>query len=526
MLILRIRRAEVALADGRLDEAYEQAIREDVRQHRKGQRLTDRLAKRLLERGQLHASQGQFAAALFDYERAARLGGNQASLIKLRDEARRAMRSLQDQQRRQEHLVSAARKQIRVGELTVGARVVDQLGETDAVSAELVEEIALKRASTEAVLQRADAAWRRQDYAATVEALQEVKRSQPRNQRAAELTQQVTRELVNQTRDAVRAGRLDQASLVLKQITPLSEDDWEVVEMVRVLQQCNEAAARIRKGQLQDAQHNLARLAQALPNATWVEQAVLQADEAVRAVNQILSGPLGLVDSQPRAMPGPLPIQARARDGAEKEDAGGGVSDVVPHNFLLQVDGAGSYVVSASASTSIGPASSSRSADIGLLAPSHLPTVRIERLDGDYFLRSPQPVRVNQREVTDKLLSSGDQVVLGPRCGFRFLLPNAASTTAVLDLTGARMARQDVRRVVLLDQSLVLGSNRTAHIVVHEHTPKVVLRLRDRQLCYRKPGDFRVNGNAPASVVIPMERPVQVGDLNLVVTGLNEQPSV
>ena len=36
MLALRIRKAEVAVKDGRLDEAYQMAVREDVRDHRKG----------------------------------------------------------------------------------------------------------------------------------------------------------------------------------------------------------------------------------------------------------------------------------------------------------------------------------------------------------------------------------------------------------------------------------------------------------------------------------------------------------
>ena len=528
MLILRIRRAEVALADGRLDEAYDQTIREDVRQHRKGQRLADRLAKRLIERGQLHAAQGQFTQALFDYERAARLGGNQADLVKLRDEASRSLRAVQDEQRRHEHLVSAARRQIQVGELSVGAKVVDQLGETGTASAELVEEIALKRASTDAVLQRAEAAWQRQDYTATVEALQEVKRTQPRNQRAAELTQQVTRELVSQTKDAVNAGRLEQASLVLQQITPLSSDHWEVIELMRALHQCREAASRMQNGNLQQAHHNLSRLAQSLPDADWVQQAMKNTDEAIAAVSRVLSGPLGLIDSNPTSMSNTQPFkeQVAARAHRRQAFAAGSPSDTVPDRFLMQVDGAGSYIVSRTTSTAIGPASSSRPTDIALLAPSHLPTIRIERLDGDYFLRSSQPVRVNKREVTDKLLSDGDQVVLGPRCSFRFLLPNAASTTAVLDLTGARLARQDVRRVVLLDQSLVLGSNRTAHIVVHEHTPNIVLHLRDRQLCYRESNNFRVHAASVRSVIIPWERPVQVADLNLVVTGLNERPVV
>lgn len=68
MLPLRIRKAEVALADGRLEEAWQQAIREDVRDHRKGQRLIGRLTKAYEKRARVHLDAGNHAAALTDAE--------------------------------------------------------------------------------------------------------------------------------------------------------------------------------------------------------------------------------------------------------------------------------------------------------------------------------------------------------------------------------------------------------------------------------------------------------------------------
>ena len=44
MLILRLKQAETAVADGRLDEAFEIVQSEQIRQHRRGQKLIGRLA--------------------------------------------------------------------------------------------------------------------------------------------------------------------------------------------------------------------------------------------------------------------------------------------------------------------------------------------------------------------------------------------------------------------------------------------------------------------------------------------------
>ena len=148
--------------------------------------------------------------------------------------------------------------------------------------------------------------------------------------------------------------------------------------------------------------------------------------------------------------------------------------------------------------TTIGPISSSEGPSVGLLAPANLPTVSVERLDEDYFLRCDGSVQVNGKCVSEKLLSHGDRISLGPRLELRFLLPNAASTSAVLELTSAKMPRQDVRRIILLDESIVLGNNATAHVRVRGLQESVVLHLRHGQLHYRVAGAGRPTARTPS----------------------------
>ena len=80
-MILRIRQAECALADGRLDEAFEIAQADDVRGHRHGQRLIGRLARAMIRRGQENLAAGRFQPALLDCNRAEKLGGTTSEEI-------------------------------------------------------------------------------------------------------------------------------------------------------------------------------------------------------------------------------------------------------------------------------------------------------------------------------------------------------------------------------------------------------------------------------------------------------------
>jgi hypothetical protein len=199
--------------------------------------------------------------------------------------------------------------------------------------------------------------------------------------------------------------------------------------------------------------------------------------------------------------------------------AAGSAADALPSRFVLQVDGAGSFLVVTQPRVTLGPVSSSLQPDVALLAEATASVAAIERVDEDYFLRAAGPMAVNGRASAGKLLASGDEIALSPRCRFTFRLPSAASTSAVLDLTGTRYPRADVRRVILLDRELVVGPGVGAHVRIDELTEKVVLHVRDGRLFVQTSQTVLVGGNevAPRSAV-PVGAHVKAGGLSFVVT--------
>ena len=73
-LFVRIRAAERALQDGRIDEALAAATQPDVRDHRRGRRLLDELARPLVARARLHLQAGRYQPALEDLDRLSAIG--------------------------------------------------------------------------------------------------------------------------------------------------------------------------------------------------------------------------------------------------------------------------------------------------------------------------------------------------------------------------------------------------------------------------------------------------------------------
>jgi hypothetical protein len=152
-------------------------------------------------------------------------------------------------------------------------------------------------------------------------------------------------------------------------------------------------------------------------------------------------------------------------------------TETLPSRFVLHVDAVGSFLVLRQAVVKIGPISGSIAADIALVAEPNLPLLTVERVEDDYFLRTGNSGK-------GKLLASDDRLELSPRCRLKFSLPSPVSTTAVLDLSGAKLPRIEIRRIILMDQDLIIGPNSASHVVASGMRESMVLHVRqDRLYC-------------------------------------------
>ena len=514
VLILRIRQAECALADGRLDEAFDLADRNDVRSHRRGQRLVGRVVRALVHRGTKHLDAGRLNDATADCDKARRLGGLMPEVAELRSKTADALLARHRAERQQARLVAAAQEQIDRGHLSAGGQLLAAVAQQESRAAVMLKDVEVRRAAIETATERAETAIRADNWEAALRELTRVRQADTASDADfAALVAKVAHTVRQRAHSVLEAGDLYLADAILNRLVAVDGHGVETQQLRHAVAQCRAAWACIDRSQPRQAEEIVRRIASLLPKASWPNTVAKQLRQAAELMDELRAGPLGLLSvtamEQMSTQPGPMnPTNPRGHSPAGPANGRSPhihpvmapampSGEDMPSRFVLQVDGAGSYLVLTQPLVTIGPVSSPRVPDVGLMAEAGTSVATVERVEEDYFLRAAGPAAVNGRACSSKLLASGDELALSPRCRFTFRVPNVASTSAVLDLTGTRYPRADVRRVILLDRELVIGPGAGAHVRIDELTEKVVLHVRDGRLFVQT-----------AQPVLAAERPV------------------
>lgn len=527
MLIVRIRQAETALEAGRLDEAYDLVQAADVRSHRRGQDLVSRLVHAFVQRGQGHLDGQRWQQALGDVQKAFKLGGNRPEVAQLQAAVAEAISHHHQSQQRRIDAVVEAGWHVRDGQLTLAEGLLGQPGYDGNQAAALRREVEARRAGVEPALNLAQAAMDRQDWDAAIRAVLDARRLHASNAQVTEVSAKIARAVLRDIRESIQAGRIDRAQALIDRLVPLSGRTVDLLELDRIVGQCEAAAESIARGQPHEAERVLRQLAALLPEAGWLQEAITAARQAAEGLEQLRVGPLGLIMAQtPRSAERSSPLASdRELEATRRVEVAGGEFGPAGQGsidrFLLHVDGIGSYLVVRKGVVTIGAAGGSSGCDIPLMTEPGLAGVTIERAEEDYFLRSAQAVLVNDKPVTQKLLVDGDRIAVSPRCRMRFGLPNAASTSAVLQLSGTRLPKTDARRVILLDRELVIGPGPASHVRADGLDEPVVLYVRDGRLCCRAKQPVQVNDAVQdGSAGLPLGSSVRIGPVSMVVTAV------
>ena len=530
MLILRIKQAEVALNDGRLDEAYELVNDRQVREHRHGQKLVDGLLQALLERGRGHLEGSRLPQGMADCSKAEKLGGNTPEVAQLRAALVLAVAEKNQQERQKSENLARAKQHVAQGWPSAAEQVLAG-AENDSHEAEVIlQQAAARRIEIDYLANKAQELVNQGDLESAIELMAQVPVAQKQNKKMTELAGTIRGTALKRTREYLNGGRIDLAQAMLDRISLFRPVTLEMQELSQVLAKCRQVRRLLESGQPRQAVSVLQQIKSILPSVKWLEAAISQAHQAAEALDSLRVGPLGLVMSS----------EYWQENGGDQEDKlkhpsaaqrGGPPAESpapelkpwpgqpMPARFVVQVDGVGSYLVLREASITLGPISSSRRPSVGLVADPNLPVATIERAEEDYFIRTEQPIEINDKPVTEKLLVHGDKVSFSPRCRMKFHVPNAASTTAALSFMGARLPRADMKLAILLDRELIIGPGGSAHIRAPRATETAALFVRDGRLFCRSKETLTVDGKAAnENTPLPMETAIKVGEISLVIT--------
>jgi hypothetical protein len=385
-------------------------------------------------------------------------------------------------------------------------------GETRALV--LMQEIDAKRAQLDGSLQAAAQCRKLKELASSVKHAADALCLDPTDPRVLSLVAELRDELLPKLETAFVEGRLDIASNHLELLRKISSEHESALAMTRALTLAMRAWRSTANSDFASACDALREVMAIFPKAKWIGPAIDQIDRARDAMNELRSGALGsLATFQQRQQTVSAMMSTSNRVVVPTPQP-----TALPARFILQVDGGGSFLVFRQASVTVGPVSSSRVVDLGLVTEPSSPIATIARMDEDYFIRG-NGIAVNDQAVNSKLLCNGDRISLGVRSRVTFQLPSPASTTAVLDLTGTRMPRADIRHAILLYREIVLSPEKTAHVRVEHAVSPLILLVRNDQLFVETKETIIINGTpSDRENPIPTGAHVRVGNISFIVT--------
>ena len=103
------------------------------------------------------------------------------------------------------------------------------------------------------------------------------------------------------------------------------------------------------------------------------------------------------------------------------------------------------------------------------------------------------------------------------RCRMKFSMPNAASNTAVLTLSSARLPRPDINQIILMDRDILVGPASSCHIRQTVSNQTVTFYLRNGLLFCKSDEPIEIGGRiSDGRSPLPMETTIRAGAMTVV----------
>jgi hypothetical protein len=143
----------------------------------------------------------------------------------------------------------------------------------------------------------------------------------------------------------------------------------------------------------------------------------------------------------------------------------------------------------------------------------------IRRDPEGYVIESSRELRINGQSKKFASLSDGDRITLGSTCQLCFRKPIPISSTARLEFVSGHRLPHAVDGVILMAESLVLGSSGTVHIPMSTDVTGTMSLYRSQEsMGVRYHGSYTINGCAAQNrSVLPVPAVVSTDTFTLAV---------
>ena len=426
---LDLKRAEVAIESGRLNDAFSLLQSSTRTKHAGGQQLIDRLIGAFVDRAKKLLAQDSLDAAQLDARHAQQLAGQQIEVIQLLNQI--------DQKRNS--IVGHAR---------------------EAASEALTDQLKLRIDSS--------------DDAGVIRWIADNRLTA--NSRLDPLITEAATRLQQQAVADFETGRLDRCQENVDLLAKAGFCQQPLGELSDQLTRCRLAIQELKNSNFELALRQLKRAIQISPAATWLESAIAATSQCRDNAERVHSGPLGLFADMARP---PVPSNNSIKQAGKRDIRSPRLANA-PRQMkcdksILQVDQLGSILLLRGDLISIGTPSVGKSADIVLQTDGLNAKILISRDGEDYFASSQHGFFVNNQMSDRHILSDGDTITVGTRGRLKFLRSVAASNSAVLMMQGGKLKRRDIRSIVLMDDSILFAKS-GGHFPIADLPNRVIVR--------------------------------------------------
>jgi hypothetical protein len=448
----KLRQAETALHDGRLEEAGQMLRQPDVCEFLPAKKLMRQLAGQMAHRGKQRMNAGQSSAGWHDLEAAESLGADAKLVAQVRnDYISRRLREVENY--------------LRAGEPSAALAQLDELTRRGAAT----EDVRLWK-QTAARLLAADRLGRQGLF------------SQAESELAAAAVLRPTLSGFLETgRKACRVKAGECRQHVEQLHAALLASDWSraLTEAEALIELCPEHATAL-----------------AARRKAW----------AAVGMSQIGARPAPAAAARPH-------FAAKRMHDASPSPNAEDPSEIAPPGprFLLWIDGVGGYLVCTGSEVTLGQPVPGSQVDVPILADISRRHATIRR-DGESYLLNPlRPVKINGRTI-DKptTLTDGCLIEMGSGLQLRFRRPHPLSATARLDFVSRHRTQPAADGILLLADSCILGPGNGSHVPCRHWAHDVLLYQQGEQLYCRATSKLEIDGVAAPGGNGPITRKSQV----------------
>ncbi len=207
----RLKAAETALADGRVDEAFRLATAPDLADQNRAKKVLHQAGEKLFERAEAHYQAGRCAEALIDLGKAEQAGVKPGRIGDLRAIVRAAAEENQRDQQSRRGRLEAAQQKLANGSLRAAEQILERASAADEPARKLKQQAGDREKRAAELFKEVKQYVNENHLSKAVERFRDARRLHAKDKQVAEWERVLVDKIVGNVNHSLQSGRLNRA---------------------------------------------------------------------------------------------------------------------------------------------------------------------------------------------------------------------------------------------------------------------------------------------------------------------------